>query len=663
MLWALFLRRITLLLPMAFVVAGCSLGTPNAGQNAAPTPTVEIIPLPTAPDKAATPQLPTIPGALPSPTIVGAPTATASVPIAQPTTAPQPAIVPTAAPPIATISPAAALVGPEWTIAALGDQNQDGQIDVVAYKPAAIAVRQPVPGFNIIATELVVVQQGSAGPETQLGVNIGEIFVPNFRMASFPTSGGPAAFLVQVGPGAIGIVPLNGAGDVVALGASLYWDGGAGGYRPTALAGAPVVNAGPPLVGPEWQISSQGDLNGNGRRDVVVFKAGPAVALQGGYGLSVGEIAIVEEGLFGRAELQMSLDPQRLFVPGQSLVDYPAQIRPIGFLANIAQSGTIVSFAPVDANGQPFTRGAKIIWDQGALGYRPTGDSELLPPVRALLGPEWTVALDGDANGDGQRDVIAYKPAGIQVRPPNTAYRLVASEVVIVQENGAGPYGQPEVQLAINTREMMAPNTPLVNYLTSDPNRTIGAFLLNVTPNTGIPMALLPVNTAGAPVNDLAIAAYWDTGVAAYRIRPTGGGLIPPVGNVTTPAAPKSLVGSEWTVLAQGDFNGDGRRDVVAYKPGSVASRAIDPSMPYNTSQLVIVQEGSNGQPELQLDISPSQVFVPGNVLTRYGTPPSGFLVGIAGQGVSFIPLGATGEPLGQRTTLTWNAGQTLYLP
>jgi hypothetical protein len=584
---------------------------------------------------------------------------------AQPTALSQPTIVPTVIPPTATISPAAALVGPEWTIAALGDQNADGRVDVVAYKPAAVAARQTLPGFTIVAAELVVVQQGDAGPEIQLSVNSREITAPYAPLAGFPTPGGPAAFQVQVGPGAIGIVPLNSAGDVAALGASIYWDAGAGGYRASALAAAPAVNGGMPLVGPEWQIASQSDLNGNGRRDVLAFKPGPAVALQGGYAISVAEIVIVEEGLLGRAELQLSLNPQRLVVPGQTLANYPAQIQPIGFLASIAQSGTIIGFAPIDANGQIFTRGTKIIWDQGVLGYRPTNDSELLPPVRALLGPEWTVAFDGDANGDGRRDVIAYKPAGIQVRPPNTAYLLVASEVVIVQENAAGPYGQPEVQLAVNAREIMAPNAPLFNYLTSDPNRTVTAFLLNVTPATATPIALLPINTAGAPVNDLAIATFWDTGVQAYRLRSTIINQTPAPATVPAPTAQKPLVGTEWAVLAQGDFNNDGRRDVLAYKPGSVAPRVIDPTQPLLVSELVIVQEGTTGQPELQLSIAPTLVFVPGRALVRYATPPSGFQVGIvAGRqaALQFTALGATGEPIGQRMLLAWNAGQGLYL-
>jgi hypothetical protein len=117
--------------------------------------------------------------------------------------------------------------------------------------------------------------------------------------------------------------------------------------------------------------------------------------------------------------------------------------------------------------------------------------------------------------------------------------------------------------------------------------------------------------------------------------------------------------------LAQGDFNGDGRRDVVAYKPGSVAPRVIDPTQPLLVNELVIVQEGATGQPELQLSITPTQVFVPGRALVRYAAPPSGFQVGIVAgrQGaLQFTALDATGQPINQRIQLAWDAGQGLYV-
>jgi hypothetical protein len=175
----------------------------------------------------------------------------------------------------------------------------------------------------------------------------------------------------------------------------------------------------------------------------------------------------------------------------------------------------------------------------------------------------------------------------------------------------------------------------------------------------------LPINTAGTPVNDLAIAAFWDSGAQAYRLRSTSINQTSAPTTVPAPTAQKPLVGTEWAVLAQGDFNGDGRRDVLAYKPGSVAPKVIDPNQPLLVSELVIVQEGTTGQPELQLSITPTQVFVPGRALVRYAAPPSGFQVGIVAgrQGaLQFTALDATGQPINQRILLAWDAGQGLYL-
>jgi hypothetical protein len=95
-------------------------------------------------------------------------------------------------------------------------------------------------------------------------------------------------------------------------------------------------------------------------------------------------------------------------------------------------------------------------------------------------------------------------------------------------------------------------------------------------------------------------------------------------------------------------------------------ARTADAALPVVASELVIVQEGAGGQPELQLAITPAQVVVPGRVLVSYPSPPAGFLIGIvAGRSgaLTFTPLNASGEVIGQRSTLAWNPVQLLYLP
>jgi hypothetical protein len=260
---------------------------------------------------------------------------------------------------------------------------------------------------------------------------------------------------------------------------------------------------------------------------------------------------------------------------------------------------------------------------------------------------------------------VAYKPAGIQVRQPNPAYQIVASEIVIVQQNGAGPYGDPEVQLAINPREIVAPGVPLFSYTASEPSRAVGAFLLAVGA-TGTPIKLVPISTAGLPLNDLATAAFWESGVPAYRLR----AIMQPTPKPTVVSTPvpspiaKQLVGQEWSILAQGDFNRDGRRDVVAYKPAKIAPRSIDPSMPLTVGALVIVQEGKGGQPELQLSISTTQVVVPGNRLVSYAVPPSGFQIGfVPGRtgALIFVALNSAGEPIGLPSLIEWNPSSQLF--
>jgi hypothetical protein len=120
----------------------------EAGKPAAPTTSPESQTV--APTQAASATLAA------SPTSETIPTIALTVVTAVP-----PTIAATVAPPTPTISPAASLVGPEWTIGNLGDANQDGLLDVIAYKPAQVAPRQPSPDYPIVASEVVIVQQGS----------------------------------------------------------------------------------------------------------------------------------------------------------------------------------------------------------------------------------------------------------------------------------------------------------------------------------------------------------------------------------------------------------------------------------------------------------------------------------------------------------------------
>jgi hypothetical protein len=137
---------------------------------------------------------------------------------------------------------------------------------------------------------------------------------------------------------------------------------------------------------------------------------------------------------------------------------------------------------------------------------------------------------------------------------------------------------------------------------------------------------------------------------------------------------PAALVGTEWTRAYEGDLNGDGVRDVVAYKPASIELAPEMQTQPYAgpdsvvASELVVVQE-SGRAPQMQASVSPQGVAAYDTTLlgaAQFGEPgPAAFLVNIQPQAadtqVSMIPLNAEGNAYGQGFGLYWNEGQLAY--
>jgi hypothetical protein len=124
--------------------------------------------------------------------------------------------------------------------------------------------------------------------------------------------------------------------------------------------------------------------------------------------------------------------------------------------------------------------------------------------------------------------------------------------------------------------------------------------------------------------------------------------------------------------MAEGDINADGRRDVAAYKPATVTlrdARYPDLTIQQVAREMVVVQEGAGGQPELLLGISPSQVIIPGQTLYTFNPPAAAFLIGLrVSQGsdtalIRFTPLDAGGGAIGGPVTMVWDPSLTLYVP
>jgi spore germination protein GerM len=146
------------------------------------------------------------------------------------------------------------------------------------------------------------------------------------------------------------------------------------------------------------------------------------------------------------------------------------------------------------------------------------------PAPRPLVGSEWQVAYDGDLNRDGVRDVVAYKPANIELAPSMQQYvtldTVLAAEVVVVQANQEE---HPVVQFAAE-RDGLKRNGENINPFRTDmPSATPAAFIVEVMPDSNIKLNVLPVNGAGEGFTQ-AVPVIWNAAEQRYNL--TGPGQV-----------------------------------------------------------------------------------------------------------------------------------------
>ncbi len=183
--------------------------------------------------------------------------------------------------------------------------------------------------------------------------------------------------------------------------------------------------------------------------------------------------------------------------------------------------------------------------------FTPTAtDSPTSAPVAPapLVGAEWSIAFEGDLNQDGQRDVVAYKPAALDAGSSMHNYQedfpWTISEAVIVQAN---EHGNPHIQAIITTQGISAEHTPLITAERfGEPGPS--ALLLGVDPQAEVAISLIPLNTNGEAYAQ-GVGLYWNEGHLAYRLFAHGQPVPPldggppgstlPLPTPVTPATPR----------------------------------------------------------------------------------------------------------------------------
>ncbi len=150
-------------------------------------------------------------------------------------------------------------------------------------------------------------------------------------------------------------------------------------------------------------------------------------------------------------------------------------------------------------------------------------------PPPALVGPEWTIAYEGDLNRDGTRDVVAYKAADITPAPDMsnslTEMPLTIAEAVIVQEPAQGAT-DTQVQASVSPEGVAAADTPLLAAEQfGEPGPA--AFLMGVDPQAqDVQVSFIPLDAIGNAYAQ-GFGLYWNEGQRAYRLF-VGGQAVPP---------------------------------------------------------------------------------------------------------------------------------------
>jgi hypothetical protein len=180
-------------------------------------------------------------------------------------------------------------------------------------------------------------------------------------------------------------------------------------------------------------------------------------------------------------------------------------------------------------------------------------------------------------------------------------------------------------------------------------------------------------------------ASYPAPGTATTEIAPTGAPAVTAEAPTSAPAssdtaAPTaatgttSLVGPEWTVAATGDFDLDGRADVIAWKPSTVQKGPTFGQPLYANyvgpaSEMVIVHAGADGRPQLRFQAGQGGLFAGDRALVSFAssgvTRPAALMFQVNLRGVpslvDVLQVNASGEPYAQGIGVRWNTAERAY--
>lgn len=121
------------------------------------------------------------------------------------------------------------LIGWDGSVAANSDLNGDGKTEVVIYRKTRVTPVASVPGYSLVASELVVAQEG-IGDNIRLLLEVSKTGVKADGAVIFSFSSPAEALLIARTGAQISVIPLDGEGRGCSKGGTFAWDPGGKNY-------------------------------------------------------------------------------------------------------------------------------------------------------------------------------------------------------------------------------------------------------------------------------------------------------------------------------------------------------------------------------------------------------------------------------------------------
>jgi len=203
------------------------------------------------------------------------------------------------------------------------------------------------------------------------------------------------------------------------------------------------------------------------------------VSTSGGYLAS--EVVVAERGPSGSPVVRLLITRDGVLADNTPAASFGSgDNRPAGLIVRLQGVERKLVLTPLNGVGEQYTQDVAISYVDVVGRYVVAGSGGVLP--LPLVGPEWTVALNGSFTPGVSDGVIAYKPASTPVgyAPPFDFFAAPASAFVLVDR---AANGGAAVRLSADLDAISADGQPLVQF--SQDGARPAALLVRGTAATG----------------------------------------------------------------------------------------------------------------------------------------------------------------------------------